>query len=202
MQHPARDSFAFDSHSYNLKHENQKNMATTTWTSDAIHSDISFKVRHLMITSVRGSFSKFEVSAESDGDDFKNAKINARIDPASIATGVADRDAHLRSADFFDVDKYPDITFTAQGVRMKSNDEFEVTGDLTIHGVTKSITLEGEFGGVVKDPYGQIKAGFTVEGTVNRKDFGLTWSAVTEAGGVVVADNIQFVCDIQLIKQA
>lgn len=176
-------------------------MATSNWTSDSMHSDIGFKVRHLMITSVRGSFGKFEVSVQADEEDFKNAVINARIDADSIQTGVADRDAHLKSADFLDVAQFPEITYSANGVRMKSNGEFELDGQLTIHGITRLITLEGEFGGIVKDPYGQTKAGFTVEGTLNRKDFGLTWSAVTEAGGVVVADNISFVCDLQLIKQ-
>lgn len=176
-------------------------MATTTWVSDPTHSSISFKVRHLMITSVRGSFNKFEVRVACDSDDFSDAKIKCTIDPSSISTGVADRDAHLQSADFFDVAKFPEMTFTAEGIRQKSNGEFEVQGNLTIHGITQPITLEGEYGGVVTDPYGQTKAGFTVEGKLNRKDFGLTWSATTEAGGVVVADNIQFTCDIQMIRQ-
>lgn len=177
-------------------------MASTVWILDPAHSDIGFKVRHLMITSVRGSFSKFDVRVECESDEFSHAKIECTIDASSISTGVADRDAHLRSADFFDVEKFPDIKFTAEGIRQKSNGEFDVSGNLTIHGVTQPITLEGEYGGVVTDPYGQTKAGFTVEGSLNRKDYGLTWSAMTEAGGVVVADNIQFTCDIQMIRQS
>ena len=177
-------------------------MATTTWVVDPMHSEVSFKIKHLMITSVKGRFDQFDVKATTEEDDFSKAEINFTADAASINTGVTDRDAHLRSGDFFDAESFSQIQFVSTGMRKKSNDEFELTGDLTIRDVTKPVSLEVEFGGIVKDPYGQTKAGFTLEGKINRKDFGLTWGALTEAGGVVVADEVKILCEIQLIKQA
>ena len=177
-------------------------MATTTWVSDSAHSEIGFKIKHLMITSVKGHFAQFEAKAITDEEDFSKAEITFTAETASISTGVADRDGHLRSGDFFDADTYPQIRFVSTDMRKKSNDEFELTGDLTIRDVTKPVSLDVEFGGVVKDPYGQTKAGFTLEGKINRKDFGLGWGALTEAGGVVVADEVKLLCEVQLIKQA
>ena len=177
-------------------------MATTTWVSDPMHSEIGFKIKHLMITSVKGRFEQFEVKATTEDDDISKAQISATVEAASNHTGVADRDAHLRSGDFFDAEAYPQIRFVSTGIRKKSDDEFEITGDFSIRDVTKSITLDVEFGGIVKDPYGQTKAGFTAEGKINRKDYGLTWGALTEAGGVVVADEVKILCEIQLVKQA
>jgi polyisoprenoid-binding protein YceI len=177
-------------------------MATTNWVSDSAHSEISFKIKHLMITSVKGRFDQFDAKVITDEEDFSKAEITFTAETASINTGVADRDGHLRSGDFFDADSYPQIRFVSTDMRKKSNDEFELTGDLTIRDVTKPVSLDVEFGGVVKDPYGQTKAGFTLEGKINRKDFGLTWGALTEAGGVVVADEVKILCEVQLIKQA
>ena len=177
-------------------------MATTTWISDPAHSEISFKVKHLMITSVKGRFEQFEVKAITDEEDFSKAEITFTAEAASISTGVADRDAHLRSGDFFDAGTYPQLRFVSTDMRKKSNDEFQLTGDLTIRDVTKPVVLDVEFGGVVKDPYGQTKAGFTLEGKINRKDFGLSWGALTEAGVVVVADEVKILCEVQLIRQA
>ncbi len=167
-----------------------------------MHSEISFKIKHLMITSVKGRFGQFEAKVTNEDGDFSKAQIAFSAEVASINTGVADRDAHLQSPDFFDAAKYPQIRFTSTNLRKKSNDEFELTGDLTIRDVTKSVSLDVEFGGIVQDPYGQTKAGFTIEGKINRKDFGLTWGALTEAGGVVVGDEVKILCDVQLIKQA
>src|SRR6478735_9427047 len=141
-------------------------MATTTWISDPAHSEVGFKVKHLMITSVKGHFGKFEAKAVTEEEDFSKAQITFTAEASSISTGVGDRDGHLRSGDFFDADTYPQIRFVSTGVRRKSNDEFELTGDLTIRDVTKPVNLNVEFGGVVKDPYGQTKAGFTVEGSI------------------------------------
>ena len=176
-------------------------MATTTWVSDPMHSEISFKVKHLMITSVKGRFEQFEAKATTEEEDFSHAQISFTAEVASVQTSVADRDAHLRSGDFFDAETYPQIRFVSTDMRKKSNDEFELTGNLSIRDVTKPVTLEVEFGGIVKDPYGQTKAGFTIEGKINRKDYGLTWGALTEAGGVVVADEIKLLCEVQLVKQ-
>ena len=167
-----------------------------------MHSEIGFKVKHLMITSVKGRFNRFEANATTEDDDFSNAQISFSADVASITTGVADRDAHLQAGDFFDAAAYPQISFVSTGMQKKGADEFTLTGDLTIRDVTKPVTLDVEFGGIVKDPYGQTKAGFTLEGKINRSDFGLTLSPLTEAGGVVVGDEIKLLCDIQLVKQA
>lgn len=175
-------------------------MAQTTWVSDPTHSEIGFKIKHLMITSVKGRFETFEASATTEDDDFSNAQIAFSADVASIRTGVADRDGHLASPDFFDAASYPKISFRSTSMTRKSDDEFELTGDLTIRDVTKPVTLDVEFGGIMKDPYGQTKAGFTLEGKINRKDYGLTWNALTETGGVVVSEDVKLQIDVQLVK--
>jgi polyisoprenoid-binding protein YceI len=178
-------------------------MATTNWTIDPTHSEVQFKIKHLMITTVTGSFNIFSATVQTEGEDFSKAKINFSADIDSIDTGNTDRDAHLKSADFFDAAKYPQLKFTATKYENVDNDgSYEMYGDLELHGVTKNIKLDVEFGGVVKDPYGNTKAGFTINGKINRKDFGLEWSAVTEAGGIVVSDDVRIACEIQLIKQA
>ena len=178
-------------------------MALTNWIIDPTHSEVQFKVKHLMITTVTGSFNIFSASVQSEGEDFSKAKISFAADVDSISTGNVDRDAHLKTADFFDTATYPQLTFVATKYENVDNDgSYELYGDLTLHGITKNIKLDVEFGGVVKDPYGNIKAGFTINGKINRKDFGLTWSAVTEAGGIVVSDEVRIASEIQLIKQA
>lgn len=178
-------------------------MANKTWALDPTHSEVQFKIKHLMITNVTGSFDIFNISAETEDEDFTKAKISFTADVDSISTNNDQRDAHLKSADFFDVEKYPQINFTATKADAVDNDgSFDLYGDLTIHGVTKNVKLSVEFGGVVKDPYGNIKAGFTINGKINRKDFGLTWNAVTEAGGVVVSEEVRIMAEIQLIAQS
>jgi polyisoprenoid-binding protein YceI len=178
-------------------------MATTKWVVDPTHSEIQFKVKHLMITNVTGSFTKFAGDAETDGDDFTGAGISFTADTASVNTGNEQRDGHLQGADFFDSEKYPQIKFKATSYQAVDNDgSYELHGDLTIKEVTKNIKLAVEFGGVVADPYGNTKAGFSINGKINRKDFGLVWSAVTEAGGIVVSDEVRINCEIQLIRQA
>lgn len=176
-------------------------MSTTKWVIDPSHSEIEFKVRHLMISNVTGSFKSFEGEVETDGDDFSNAKISFSAKVDSITTGSEQRDGHLKTGDFFELEKYPEVLFTAQGLKKKSDDEYEIEGDLTIRGVTKKVKLNVESGGIVKDPWGQTKAGFSVKGKINRKDFGLNWGAVTEAGGVVVSDEVRLSAELEFAKQ-
>jgi polyisoprenoid-binding protein YceI len=173
-----------------------------TWKIDPAHSEIQFKVKHLMITTVTGYFRNFDLEVETQTEDFSSAsriEFTAEID--SIDTNNAQRDAHLKSADFFDSENNQQIKFIGKKFNAEG-DKGNLTGDLTIRGTTKPITLNVEYGGIVVDPYGQTKAGFTINGKVSRKEFGLTWSAVTEAGQVVVSDEIRLLAEIQLIKQS
>ena len=173
----------------------------TKWKVDPAHSEIQFKVKHLMITTVTGYFKNFDLEVETEEDDFTKAKkIIFTTDVDSLETNNPQRDTHLKSADFFDAEKNKQIKFTGKKYE-KAGDEYRLTGDLTLRGVTKPITLAVEYGGVVVDPYGQTKAGFTIVGKISRKEFGLTWSAVTEAGQIVVSDEIKIHCEIQLVKQ-
>jgi len=171
----------------------------TTWAIDPTHSEVQFKVKHLVISTVTGQFNKFEGSLETDSEDFDGASASFSLDVNSIDTNVADRDAHLKSDDFFAADKYPQITFT-NGTLQKSGEEYQLTGDLTIRDVTKKITLDAELGGVMVDPYGQTKAGFEITGKINRKEFGLNWNGITEAGGVVVSDQVKLQLSVQVVK--
>jgi polyisoprenoid-binding protein YceI len=177
-------------------------MATkTTWVVDPTHSEIAFKVKHLMISNVKGSFSEFSGKVVTDGDDFSTAEISLNINPASINTGVADRDGHLKSADFFDVENFREINFTMGKLVKTGDDEFSLTGDLAIKGVSQAVKLDVAFGGLMTDPWGNVKAGFSLNGKINRKDFGLTWNAALEAGGVLVSDDIRLVMEVELLKQ-
>lgn len=177
-------------------------MATTQWTIDPAHSEIHFKIRHLMISTVTGSFGTFEGGAETEGDDFSNARIHFSADVSSISTNQADRDGHLKSADFFDAEKYPKITFEGAGMTKTGEDEYELTGNLTIRDITKPVMLKAEAGGTAKDMYGNTKAAFAVTGKINRKDFGLTWNAALETGGVVISDEVRLQAEVQLKKSA
>lgn len=176
-------------------------MATTNWALDPAHSELQFKIKHLMITTVTGDFKTFDVTARTEDTDFSKAQIKLNIDVDSISTNNADRDGHLKSADFFDVATYPAINFTSTSIE-KDGEDLVISGDLEMHGVTKSVKLNAEFGGVVVDPYGRTKAGFTVQAKFNRKDFGLSWGAVTEAGNVVLSDEVRLNAEIQLVQQA
>lgn len=171
------------------------------WKIDTAHSEIQFKVKHLMITTVTGYFKNFDLEVTTENDDFTTAKkIAFTADINSIDTNNAQRDQHLKSADFFNADEHAQIQFT--GTKYETNgDEARLYGDLTIKGVTKPVVLNVEYGGIVTDPYGQTKAGFTINGKISRKEFGLTWSAVTEAGQVVVSDDIRIHGEIQLVKE-
>ncbi len=180
---------------------NKQIMATTQWALDPTHSELVFKVKHLMFTNVSGQFQQFNVTASTTGDDFSNAKIAFSAEVDSISTNNEQRDAHLKSADFFDTATYPRMTFESTGFAPKG-DEWELTGVLSLHGVSRPVTLAAEFGGVVKDPWGNVKAGFSVSGKINRKDFGLNWNAVLESGGVMVSEEVKLQAEIQLVKQA
>jgi polyisoprenoid-binding protein YceI len=172
----------------------------TKWAIDPSHSKVAFKVKHLMISNVLGNFKEFEGQVNSDENDFSGAVINFSLSTASIDTEIADRDAHLKSADFFDAEKYPKITFAGTGMKDLGDDMYELTGDLTIKDVTKSVTLAVEFGGVNSDPWGNVKAGFSINGKINRKDFGLNWNAALEAGGVLVGEEVKISGDVELVK--
>jgi polyisoprenoid-binding protein YceI len=178
-------------------------MAKVKWALDPTHAEIQFKIRHLMISNVTGQFTKFDVSAETEEEDFLTAKISLSVDVDSVTTGNEQRDGHLKSPDFFDAAKFPQIKFVATKYESVDDDgSYELYGDLTIRDITKKIKLDVEFGGIVKDPWGNTRAGFGINGKVNRKEFGLQWHAVTEAGGVVVSDDVRIHCAIELIRQA
>lgn len=173
----------------------------TKWIIDPVHTEIAFKVKHLMITNVKGVFKEFEASIYTTGDNFMTAEIDFWMNPASVDTGSADRDVHLKSADFFDVENHKEITFTANTYEKVDNDgSYELYGDLTIKGITKRIKLDVEFGGVMRDPWGNEKAGFSINGKINRKDWGLNWNTALEAGGLLVSDEVRISCEVQLLK--
>ena len=172
----------------------------TKWQIDTAHSEITFKVKHLMISNVKGAFKKFDADIYTADDNFKNAEINVRINTDSVDTGDVQRDGHLKGSDFFDVENHPQMLFASTRFEKKDSDSFVLTGDLTIRDVTKQVQLDVEFGGIMKDPWGNNKAGFTVSGKINRKDWGLNWNAALEAGGVLVSDEVKIAGEIQLLK--
>ncbi|TND10109.1 MAG: YceI family protein [Bacteroidetes bacterium] len=174
----------------------------TNWSIDPSHSEITFKVKHLVISTVTGSFTKYDVKAETDGDDFTSARIFFSADVNSITTGNEQRDGHLKSPDFFDAETHPLVTFVSNTITKSGDDQFNMSGDLTMRGVTKAIDLQVEFGGTMKDPWGNLRAGFEISGKINRKEFGLHWSAATETGGLVVSDEVKLLCHVELIKGA
>ncbi len=174
---------------------------TTKWNLDPSHSELLFKVRHLMITNVKGEFRKFDATILSEGTDFSKAKVNATIDATSIFTNNTDRDNHLKGADFFDTDNHTALSFEGTSFNQLDDENFELKGNLTIKGISKEITLDVEFGGLMVDPYGQQKAGFSVSGKFNRKDWGLNWNAALEAGGVMVSDEVRINGELQFTMQ-
>ncbi|MDT7829908.1 YceI family protein [Pricia sp. S334] len=169
---------------------------TTKWNVDAAHSEVGFKVKHMMISTVKGAFEEFKASIESENEDFQDADFSFTAQVDSINTKNADRDKHLKSEDFFNASEYPEMTFQSS-----SYDGDKLVGDLTIKDITKEVTFDMDFNGIAEDQYGQTKAGFEISGKINRKDFGLTWDAVTEAGSVVVAETIRMAIDLQFIKE-
>lgn len=177
-------------------------MATRKWILDKSHSQIQFKVKHLMITTITGGFSSFDASVETEDEDFMTAKVVFTSDTASVSTGNPERDKHIKSLDFFDVTNYPQLKFVATKYE-KLDDEgnYKLYGDLTIKSVTKNVELDVEFAGVVKDPSGNNKAGIIISGRVNRKDFGLKWNVITEAGSMLVGEEVRINCEVQLSEQ-
>jgi polyisoprenoid-binding protein YceI len=177
-------------------------MAKFKWILDPTHSEVSFKVRHLMITNVTGQFNKFSIEVETEGEDFMTAKVSFTADVNSVTTFNDQRDEHLKSPDFFDAANYPKLDFVAKKYEEVDHDgSYELYGDLTIRNITKQIRLEVEFGGIIKDPWGNTRAGFTISGKINRKEFDLAWHAVTETGGLVAGDDVRIHCNVELIKQ-
>lgn len=176
-------------------------MNTTKWAVDPTHSEIGFKVKHMMFTNVSGQFANFTAEAQTNGDSFDDAKFSFSGDINSVSTGNADRDGHLQSADFFDAAQFPKLTFESTSFTKKSEGEYKLEGNLTVHGVTKPVTLDAEFGGIAKDPWGNTKAGFSITGKLNRKDFGLTWNSALETGGVLVGEEVKLAIELQFVKQ-
>jgi len=176
-------------------------MATTTWTLDPTHSELEFKVKHLMITTVTGSFTDFTAELTTEAEDFSDAKVSFEAKINSINTKNSDRDNHLKSGDFFDADTHPTIKFEGASLA-KDGDDYILSGDLTIKDTTKPVKLEVEFGGIATDPWGNVKAGFNLKGKINRNDFGLTWNAALETGGVMVSEDVRILGELQFVKQA
>ncbi len=172
-----------------------------TWNIDPMHSEVQFKVKHLVISTVTGTFNTFSATMQASNEDFSDAQVSFSADIDSINTNNALRDGHLKADDFFNAASYPQMTFKSTAI-VQAGEKYKVTGDLTIRGTTLPTMLDVEYGGTAVDTYGQTKVGFEVKGKINRKDFGLTWSALTEAGGLVVADDIHLLLNIQMVKQA
>lgn len=176
-------------------------MSKTIWSIDPTHSEIGFKVKHMMFTNVSGKFQTFHSVIENDGDNFESSDISFTAEVNSIDTNNVDRDNHLRSADFFDVENFPKISFRSTEIKKINEGQFLVSGDLSIKGITKNISLEAEYSGLMQDPWGNTKAGIALSGKINRKEFQLTWNASLETGGVLVGEDIKLLAEIQLIKQ-
>ncbi len=177
-------------------------MATTKWILDPTHSEVGFKIKHLMITNVSGSFKDFHVIAETENNDFSSASIQATIEMDSIFTNNEQRDAHLRNSDFFEVSKYPKLIFQSTRIEKIDDDTFQVYGDMTLKGITKPIKLNVEYSGVTKDPWGSERAGFSITGKLNRNDWGVNFNGVLETGGLMLGEEVKIHSEIQLVKEA
>jgi len=175
-------------------------MAILNWVLEPSHSELQFKVRHLMISNVTGYFQSFEATASMEENDLTTANISFNAQTSSISTNNAQRDGHLVSADFFDAEKYPTMSFVSSKMTAISGDDYTLEGQLTIKDVTKTVSIKVEFGGIANDPWGNTKAGFTIDTVINRKDFGLNWHAVTEAGGIVVSDEVKIHANLEFVK--
>jgi len=173
-----------------------------TYKFDPAHSEVAFKVRHLMISTVTGSFSKFDATLTADKEDFTDAKVTFEADTDSVTTHNEQRDGHLKADDFFNVAKFPKLTFESTSITKKNDEDYTVAGNLTIRDVTKPVTLDVTYNGSMIDPWGQTKVGFEINGKINRKDFGLVWNAVTETGGFLLNDDVKLHVQVQFIKQA
>ncbi|MBK5285929.1 MAG: YceI family protein [Bacteroidia bacterium] len=175
-------------------------LTKTKWNLDTKHSEIQFKAKHLMISTVTGTFKTFDATFETQDDDFATAQVSFSADVNSISTGSEERDGHLKSADFFNAEKFPKLSFISTSVEKLDEDNFILNGNLTILDVTRPVYLNVEVGGIAKDPWGMTRAGFTMKGKINRKDFGLSWNVVTDAGGILVSEEIKLNASVQFIK--
>jgi polyisoprenoid-binding protein YceI len=177
-------------------------MAKTKWVLDPTHSELGFKIKHLMITNVSGFFKNFEATVETEDADFSTAQISLTVDMASISTNNEQRDAHLRNSDFFEVAQYPTLTFKSTQIKQVDNDTFLVQGELTMKGITKPVKLNVEYNGLTKDPWGGERAGFVITGKINRSDWGVNFNSLLETGGVALSEEVKINSEIQLVKQA
>jgi len=175
-------------------------METTKWKLEPSHSELEFQIRHMMISNVVGHFRKFDATAEVDGDDFTTSNIDFTADIDSIDTNNAQRDGHLKSADFFDMERFPQIQLAGARLEKTGAEKYRLYGNLTMHGVTKPVTLDVTYGGTVKDPWGNMRSGFMAEGRLNRKDYGLNWNQLTETGGLVASDEVLVRANLEFIK--
>jgi polyisoprenoid-binding protein YceI len=182
--------------------ENPVETKRATWAIDPSHVSVEFAVKHLMIATVKGRFGSVQATVQGAPDDPLSAVAEAEISVASIDTGNADRDTHLRSADFFDADRYPTIRYVSRSVRRLDDDEFEVQGDLTIREISRPVTLRARFEGLITDPWGNERVGLSAEGKIKRSDFGLEWNMALEAGGVVVGDDVRLSIQVEAVRQA
>lgn len=184
-----------------LSNTANEKIASTIWALDPAHSRLEFSAKHMVISSVKGHFNSFNVNVRTDGDDFKTAEIDVTIDANSIDTGIADRDKHLKSDDFFNAEKYPEITFKGSSVRQIDDEHFTALGYLTIRGISKPVQLDIEYGGTVNDPWGNVRTGFSLSTSIDRFDYDLKWNALLETGGAMVGKTIKISADIELVKQ-
>ena len=177
-------------------------MAKTKWNADLTHSELGFKIKHLMITNVPGSFKNFQAEVETDKDDFSAAQIRLTADVHSISTSNEPRDQHLRTADFFEADKHPQLIFQSTKIEKQNDDTFQLSGDLTMKGVTRPVRLSVEYNGITRDPWGGERAGFSVTGKLNRSDWGIRFNSALETGGVMLGEEVKIHAEIELVKQA
>jgi polyisoprenoid-binding protein YceI len=175
-------------------------MANQTWVLDPTHSELQFKIKHLMISTVSGQFNEFKTTVETDDDDFTKAKVHFEAAVDSISTNNEQRDAHLKNGDFFDAEKYPAIIFESERMEKTGDDEYKLYGTLTMRGVSKKIILNAEFGGIAKDPWGNTRTGFSITGKINRQDFGMSFGAVSETGGLLLGDEVRIIANVQFVK--
>lgn len=176
-------------------------MSTTNWVLDPMHSELGFKIKHLMISNISGSFQQFQAEVETRNDDFSTAQIRVTAEIASIYTSNEQRDHHLRNSDFFEADTYPQLTFESTTVERLDADTFHIYGDLTMKGIRKPVKLTAEYSGITKDPWGGIRAGFTITGKLNRSDWGINFNGVLETGGLALSEEVKINSEVQLVKQ-
>ena len=177
-------------------------METKKWALDPTHSEIQFKVKHLMISTVTGQFKRFGGSVEIENDDLRTAKVQFEADISSISTNNEQRDAHLQTGDFFDAENHPKLSFESLWVEKIDDENYKLYGSLSMRGITKPVTLDVEFGGITKDPWGNTRLGVTVTGKINRLDFGVSYGAVSETGGVLLGNEVKILASAQFVKQA